>query len=152
MFACCPGLVDFVGLANIVFWVSEKSGIHSWGANRLFWAKCNLPLPMRVEKPHQLGSEAAIQKIDTFLESLMQRPPTGGVVIKDPSKNWAGNVMDFSFKAKKGFLGATISGKVYVNDASVVMDADLPALIRTFVSEDKIRDAIGGQLDRMFLA
>lgn len=60
--------------------------------------------------------------------------------------------MDFSFKAKKGFLGATISGKVYVNDASVVMDADLPALIRTFVSEDKIRDAIGGQLDRIFLA
>lgn len=82
----------------------------------------------------------------------MQQPPGGGVVIKDPAKHWDGNVMDFSFKAKKGFIGATISGKIHVSDQSVVMDAEMPALIRTFVSEDKIKDAIGGQLDRMFMA
>jgi hypothetical protein len=58
----------------------------------------------------------------------------------------------FSFKAKKGFIGTTISGVIRVNDDSVVMDSDLPGLVTTFVSEDKIRDVINKQLDGLFPA
>jgi hypothetical protein len=60
--------------------------------------------------------------------------------------------MRFSFKAKKGFIGTTISGVIRVNDDSVVMDADLPGLVTAFISEDRIRDVINEQLDSLLLA
>lgn len=46
-------------------------------------------------------------------------------------------------------MGTTISGVITVNDDSVVMDSDLPGLITTFVSENKIRDEIHKQLDNL---
>jgi hypothetical protein len=60
--------------------------------------------------------------------------------------------MRFSFKAKKGFFGTTISGVIRVNDDSVVMDCDLPGLVTAFVSEDQIRNVINEQLDGLFSA
>ena len=60
--------------------------------------------------------------------------------------------MRFSFKAKKGFLGATISGVIHVNQDSVVMDSELPGLVTAFVSEDQIRNVINEQLDGLFPA
>ena len=52
------------------------------------------------------------------------------------------NVVHFSFKPKKRFIGTTISGVIRVNDDSVVIDSDLPGLVTTFVSEDKIRNVM----------
>ena len=60
--------------------------------------------------------------------------------------------MHFSFKPKKGFIGTTISGEIRVNDDSVVIDADLPGIVTTFVSEDKIRNVINEQLEGLFPA
>jgi hypothetical protein len=60
--------------------------------------------------------------------------------------------MHFSFKPEKGFIGTTISGEIRVNDDSVVIDANLPGIVTTFVSEDKIRDVINEQLDSLFPA
>jgi hypothetical protein len=60
--------------------------------------------------------------------------------------------MRFSFKAKKGFLAATISGVIRVNQDSIVMDSDLPGLVTAFVSEDQIRNVINEQLDGLFPA
>ena len=107
---------------------------------------------MHTERNHNVGKEEAIHKIDTFVEDLMRRQFPGGVTIKEPSKSWSDNVMTFSFKAKKGFIGTMISGVIRVNDDSVVIDSDLPGLITTFVSEDKIRGAINEKLDSLFPA
>jgi hypothetical protein len=107
---------------------------------------------MHIERSHNVGKEEAIHKIDTFLDDLMRREFPGGVTIKEPSKSWSDNAMRFSFKAKKGFIGTTISAVIRVNDDSVVMDSDLPALVTTFVSEDKIRNVINEQLDSLFSA
>jgi len=107
---------------------------------------------MHIERNHNVGKEEAIHKIDTFVEDLMRRQFPGGVTIKEPSKSWSDNVMTFSFKAKKGFIGTMISGVIRVNDDSVVIDSDLPGLITTFVSEDKIRGAINEKLDSLFPA
>jgi hypothetical protein len=60
--------------------------------------------------------------------------------------------VSFSFKAKKGFIGTMISGLIRVKDDSVVIDFDLPGLVTTFISEDKIRGAINEQLDSLFPA
>ena len=82
----------------------------------------------------------------------MRRQFPGDITIKEPSRSWSDDAMRFSFKAKKGFLGATISGVIRVNQDSVVMDSDLPGLVTAFVSEDQIRNAINKQLDGLFPA
>jgi hypothetical protein len=107
---------------------------------------------MHIERRHSVGKEEAIQKIDTFLEGLMRRQFPGDVAIKEASKSWSDNAMRFSFKAKKGFFGATISGVISVNDDSVIVDSDLPGLVTAFVSEDQIRNVINEQLDGLFTA
>ena len=105
---------------------------------------------MHIERKHNVGKEEAIQKIDTFLNDLMHGQFPGDVAIKEASKSWSNDAMSFSFKAKKGFLGATISGVIRVNQDSVVMDSDLPGLVTAFVSEDQIRNVINEQLDGLF--
>jgi hypothetical protein len=107
---------------------------------------------MHIERRHNVGKEEAINRIDTFLDDLMRHQFPGDVAIKDASKSWSDNAMQFSFKAKKGFFGATISGVICVNDDSVVMDSDLPAVVTAFVSEDQIRNVINEQLDGLFTA
>lgn len=107
---------------------------------------------MRIEKDHNVGQQEAIRKIDTFLDELMQRDFPGGVTVRESSKSWSGNAMNFSFKAKRGWVGTTISGVIRVSDQSVVMDSDLPGLVTTFVSEDRIREVIGKQFDTLFRA
>jgi hypothetical protein len=107
---------------------------------------------MHIERNHNVGKEEAIHKIDTFLDDLMRRQFPGGVAIKEASKSWSDNAMRFSFKAKKGFIGATISGVIHVNDDSVVMDSNMPGLVTAFVSEDKIRNVIYEQLEGLFPA
>ena len=87
-----------------------------------------------------------------FRSELMRRQFPGGVAIKEASRSWSDNAMRFSFKAKKGFFGTTISGVIRVNDDSVVMDCDLPGLVTAFVSEDQIRNVINEQLDGLFSA
>ena len=107
---------------------------------------------MHIERRHNVGKKEAIHKIDTFLDELMRRQFPGGVAIKEASRSWSDNALRFSFKAKKGFFGTTISGVIRVNDDSVVMDSDLPGLVTAFVSEDQIRKVINEQLDGLFSA
>jgi len=107
---------------------------------------------MHIERTHNVGKKKAIHKIDTFLDELMRRQFPGGVAIKEASRSWSDNAMRFSFKAKKGFFGTTISGVIRVNDDSVVMDSDLPGVVTAFVSEDQIRNVINEQLDGLFSA
>lgn len=105
---------------------------------------------MRIERNHKASQQEAIQKIDSFLDELMKRDFPGGVVVKEPTKSWSGNTMDFSFKLKKGLLGTKLAGKIQVEDGKIILDSELPGLIRTLVSEDKISDVIGQQIDTLF--
>ncbi|MBC7569982.1 MAG: polyhydroxyalkanoic acid system family protein [Spirosoma sp.] len=105
---------------------------------------------MHIEYIHSTTKEKAVQKIDTFLDELMQWQFPGGIVIKEPTKNWLGDTMSFSFRVKKGFLGTTITGTVRVDDQLVVIDMDIPGIVLFFISEDRIREVINRQLDELF--
>lgn len=105
---------------------------------------------MRIERNHKASQQEAIHKIDTFLDELMKRDFPGGVVVKEPTKSWSGNTMDFSFKLKKGLISTKLAGEIQVEDGKIIMNSELPGLIRTFVSEEKISDVIGQQIDSLF--
>jgi hypothetical protein len=104
---------------------------------------------MQIEQPHALGQAKAISRIDNFLEDLMQRQPPGGVTIKDARKEWEGNRMNFSFAAGKGFLSTTIRGVMEVTKDKVVLTSQLPALVRSVLGEDRIKETIGRELARI---
>lgn len=104
---------------------------------------------MQIEQPHSLGQAKAISRIDTFLDDLMRRQPPGGVTIKDAWKEWDGNRMNFSFAAGKGFLSTTIRGVMEVTKDKVVLTSELPALVRSVLGEDRIKETISRELARL---
>jgi hypothetical protein len=100
---------------------------------------------MRIEQPHGLGKTEAIGRVDRFLDRLIQDPP-GGATIKEPRKEWDGNRLTFSFAIARGFFGTTLTGTMEVGDDRVVVDSDLPALVTSFVGEERIRQVIADHL------
>jgi hypothetical protein len=104
---------------------------------------------MRVEQRHNLGQAEAIRRIDGFLDELMTRQLPAGVTIRNPQKTWTDNRMDFAFNASRGFFGTNISGAMVVTDDVVVVDSELPGMVKTFVGEDVVRDLIARELGRI---
>jgi hypothetical protein len=100
---------------------------------------------MRIEQPHALGRQEAISRVDRFLDRLIQEPP-GGVTVKNPRKDWDGNRMTFSIGIAKGFFGITFRGSMDVTDDCVVLEADVPPLVRSILGEDRIRKVIADHL------
>jgi hypothetical protein len=103
---------------------------------------------MRLEHSHALGRPAAIERIDQFLGRLAQSPP-GGVTLKDAVRAWDGNRMTFSFTASRGFFSTTIAGVMEVTDDAVIVDADLPSLVRNLVGEERVREAVADGLTQV---
>jgi hypothetical protein len=100
---------------------------------------------MRIEQPHTLGREEAIGRVDRFLDRLIQDPP-GGVTIKDARKDWDGDRMTFALAIAKGFFGTHVRGSMDVSDDRVVVEAELPPLVRGLLGEERIRQVIADHL------
>jgi hypothetical protein len=106
---------------------------------------------VHLERSHKVDKDEAIRRIDTFLDELMRSRLPAGVTIKDVSKTWRGDSMNFSFKPKKGFISlGAVSGIVHVSSNSIAMDAGVPPLITKFVSEQTISKVINKQFDELF--
>jgi Putative polyhydroxyalkanoic acid system protein (PHA_gran_rgn) len=103
---------------------------------------------MHIEQAHTLGRQEAMSRIDQFLDRLVQAPP-GGVTIKDARKDWDGNRMTFSFTAAKGPFGTSVRGLMDVMDDRVVVESELPRLVKSLLGEDRIQHAISNGLEDM---
>jgi len=100
---------------------------------------------MRIERPHTLGRQEATNRVDRVLDRLIQEPP-GGVTIKDARKDWDGHRMTFSFAIVKGFFTTSFRGSMDVMDDRVVVESELPPLVRTFLGEERIGQVISDHL------
>ena len=100
---------------------------------------------MHIEHPHTLGRAEAVTRLDHLLDALVKDPP-GGAEISNIVKDWDDNRMRFSFKASKGGFGTTISGTLEVTDDRVVVDADLPVLVKAALGEARVQQAVSGGL------
>ncbi len=100
---------------------------------------------MRIELPHTLGRQEAIGRVDRFLDRLIQEPP-GGVTVKDPTKDWDGDRMTFSFAIAMGFFGSSFRGTMDVMDDRVVVESELPPLVKTFLGEERVGQVISEHL------
>lgn len=96
---------------------------------------------MHIEHPHTLGQQGAASRLDRLLDRLVQDPPAGAE-ITDVVKQWDGSRMRFSFRASKSGFGTTIGGTLAVTDDAVIVDADLPAIVRLAIGEARVEQAV----------
>lgn len=105
---------------------------------------------MHIELNHKTEQKTAVSKIDNFLTELMKKDFPGGVKIKNPEKEWNGSKMNFSFRAKKGLMGITLKGSIIVTGEKIILDCEIPGMLKTFVSEDKSEEVITNQVNEIF--
>jgi len=97
---------------------------------------------MKVIVPHNTTVDEAIVVVDRSASHLFEGAGGGSVELVDRKKSWNGPLMDFSMTARVGFISLPISGVVVVDEVNVTVHCELPALVKTFIGEDKIRGSI----------
>ena len=97
---------------------------------------------MTVIVPHGTTVEAAIGIVDRSANDLFEGVSGASVELVDRKKDWNGKQMDFSLTAKAAFISVPITGMVVVDEVNVTVYCELPALVKTFVGEDKMRGGI----------
>lgn len=107
---------------------------------------------MKVIVPHRTTVEEAIVIVDRSADDLFEGAGGGSVELVDRRKGWNGPLMDFSLTARVGFISLPISGNVVVDEINVTVHCELPALVKTFVGEDKIRAGVERKVRGMLKA
>jgi len=105
---------------------------------------------MQIIRQHGVNKATAIQKIDSYLDTLTKQKLPMGLKIENTQKKWKGNMVTFSFKVKKGFIGRTISGTIFVTEKNIELNAKLSRWLTFFANEEKIKEVVNKQLDKLF--
>ncbi len=91
-----------------------------------------------MEVPHALGRDAAIQRLQQFMDKVRNRGD-----VTDLQETWVGNILRYSFKT----FGFSIEGVTTVDDDRVQMEGKLPLAATPF--RGKIENSIQEELTRM---
>ena len=96
----------------------------------------DMPAPLSIIIPHQLGRAEARRRIESGFSKLVRQLPGGG---SGYVERWDGDRLTFSVSA----LGQSVSGVVDVLDDTVAMKIELPAVLRMIAASlrGKIQEA-----------
>ncbi|HVW11566.1 MAG TPA: hypothetical protein VHC90_23445 [Bryobacteraceae bacterium] len=94
---------------------------------------------MRVEVGHQLGKQGAIPVMDRCLDHILGGVGGSSIQILDKKQTWNDGQMQFSFTGRVGYISVPLAGTIDVSEANVIVNMDLPPVVKTFLGEEKIR-------------
>jgi hypothetical protein len=94
---------------------------------------------LKLNFPHQLGREAAQERLQTLLEKVKHRY---GDQVSNLRESWTGNVLDFGFTT----YGFGIQGNMTVEENEVRLDGQIPFAAMMF--KGKIEQALRDQLTK----
>ena len=94
---------------------------------------------MRVTISHDKGKKEAMRIIDQTADEFIKGMATGPVKVTNQSKSWNGSTMDFGFTGKMGIFSSPIKGKIDVTETEVIIDVELPGMLKNFLPEEKVR-------------
>ncbi|MES1257592.1 MAG: hypothetical protein ABUS51_04145 [Acidobacteriota bacterium] len=97
---------------------------------------------MTVIIPHHKTKQEVVRTIDQAADGLFANGAGGSVQLVDPKKQWVDSTMSFSLTGRMGFISVPLAGTVAVDDVNVVVECELPPMIRNFVGETKVRSGI----------
>ena len=95
------------------------------------------------EVPHELGKDAAVDKLKNFLSQVQERYPKE---ISDIGGSWTDNVLNYEFTT----FGIKIDGTLTVEEALVRMEGNLPFAAIMF--KGKISNSIKVALEKAIAA
>src|SRR5262245_2372590 len=107
---------------------------------------------MQIKRLHKTTEADARQKVDCVMEQLAQTQLPAGIKITSLDKSWSQKELRFSVQAKKAFFKTKIEGRFVVTDESIVLDFSVPPIVGSLISEDRIRDIIDQNFDKLFNA
>ena len=95
---------------------------------------------------HNKGLQGVMKIVDDSSDQLMTSAATGPVTVSDVEKRWDGSTMYFSFKGRMGFISSGVKGYVQCNEKDVTIEVDLPAALKAFVPEEKVKAQVEGRV------
>ena len=105
---------------------------------------------MRIQRNHSVGKSEAIRRIETRLEEFLHSPLPAGITLIHHARTWSDCCMRFEFKLRKSIVLVQIDGTVTVSDDSVILDCEVPAVVKFFLPEKQIEQSINGAFDKLF--
>ena len=104
---------------------------------------------MKVVVAHHSTEQAVKPVLDQGVDQLLAGAGGKSVQIVDQKKSWAGSVMTFSCTGKVGFISVPLAATVAVDDTNVTVECELPAMVKNFVGEDKVRGIVEENVRKM---
>ncbi len=104
---------------------------------------------MTIIVPHNKKRAEAIAIIDRGANSLFEKAAGNSVAIAAFEKDWEGSTMNFSFTGSVGFISIPLEGTLEVDDVNVVVECDLPPMVRQFIGDEKIAGSIEPKLKKL---
>ena len=95
---------------------------------------------MKIEVPHNLGTEQALTKLKTFADQLLNDHKD---IVQDVTQSWTGNTGQFNLKAK----GFDIKGIINILADKVIVESKLPMMLRPF--QNQIETIIVDELKKL---
>ncbi len=93
---------------------------------------------MRIIVPHDKGREEAVRRLDEAVDRMLASSYPG-IKISDPQKSWEDATMNLSLRVGAGFVNVLVAARSQVEDSQVIIDCELPAIVKHFMPEEKIR-------------
>jgi hypothetical protein len=98
---------------------------------------------MKVTINHKKTQADAIQLVDKGANGLFAGAAGSAVEITDPTREWVGPVMHFSFTARFGFIAMPLNGTIDVSaDNTAVVECELPSMVDKFLGDGKVQSVI----------
>lgn len=97
----------------------------------------------KTEVAHELGKDAAVDKLKGFLDQVKKRYPKE---ISEIEGNWSDNVLNYEFTT----FGIKVDGTLTVEEETVCMEGNLPFAAMMF--KGKISDSIKVALEKAIAA
>ena len=96
---------------------------------------------MRIAVPHHTDKENARRIVEKRVDELERQY---GSYASDIEKQWSGDMLTFSGKAK----GFQLKGTLEVTDSEVIVDGKLPLIAKPF--ESRIKNTVEKEAEQMF--
>ena len=93
---------------------------------------------MTVHVTHSKPKQQVVEILDQPL-SVLFAGAVDGLEIVDERRTWTDTTMAFSFTGRVGFISIPLSGAMDVQETLVVVDVELPPMVKMFIGEEKVR-------------
>lgn len=110
---------------------TADSDFHESGTDRLVERLSNMPAPITIDIPHELGRVAAREKLEKGVGQVAAAVPGGSV----RSHHWEGDTLIFEIEA----MGQRVGSKLEVFDTRIHAIVDLPPLAALFAEKIKTK-------------